>query len=157
MRLSEENKNNLNENFLYKKEPDKNKHYLSGAYWCKNWTFKVEFWESGKVVMRDTYWGSCGDCNYIEVTDENINDFEFVFDFREVVRVQDNVVNEYDPNDLYYVATDSGGYSCGKLYWRNKNTEKSKTLQIEKKKEEIRSLKHKLERAERELKEMLEA
>jgi len=80
-----------------------------------------------------------------------INDFEFIFDFREVKRIYDDETNEYNDEDLFRVAIDSGGYSCGHLYWVNKNTKKSMDLLIYKKKSEIKSLKNDLKWAEQDL------
>ena len=104
--------------------------------------------------MLDTYFNSWNS-HKIEVTDENIDEFEVVFDFREVKRIHDSEVNEYNKEDLYRIATDSGGYSCGRLYWVRKDTEKSKDLIINKKKEEIESLKRQLRWAEDTLERML--
>lgn len=156
MKLSKENYDKLNTNFLYKKEPTINNNFsvgtTPGTYHCKNWTFRVSKYEDGKAYMNDTYFN---DSNSYEVTDENINDFEFIFDFNEVKRINDYEYDEYNEHDLYRVATNSGGYSCGKLYWVNKDAPKSKRLLIEKKEQEIRSLKNKLEWAENDLERLL--
>jgi hypothetical protein len=158
MVLSQENYDRLNINFLYKKEPVVDESYhigsIPGTYWCKNWTFRVKKLENGKAFMYDTYWNSFD--HSIEVIDENIDEFEVVFDFREVRQIYDSEVNEYNEEDLYRVATDSGGYTCGKLHWIKKGTEKSKDLLIKKKRDEIESLKLKLEWAERDLEKLME-
>jgi len=150
MSLSKENYDKLNENFLYKKEPIiDNSFYVgntSGTYHCKNWTFKVSKYKNGKAYMNDTYFGDGR-----ELTDENIDEYEFIFDFEEVKRIHDNESNEYNEEDLYRVATDSGGYSCGHLYWVNKETKKNRDLLIDKKKEEIRCLQRDLKWAEQDL------
>jgi len=152
MTLSKENYDKLNTNYLYKKEPVTIDHSLyigrtPITYHCKNWTFKVYKYDDGKAYMRDTDFNDAG----IQVTDENIDEFKFVFDFREVKQIHDSHSNEYNEEDLYYVATNSGGYSCGGCYWVNKNTKESKELLIGKKKREIGSLKNKLEWAENDL------
>lgn len=156
--LSKENYDKLNENYLYKREPIirepiiDNSFYVGntpGTYHCKNWTFKAHKYENGRVFMNDTYFG---DNNRFEVTDNNINDFEFVFDFREVRKIRDSENDEYNEEDLYYVATDSRGYSCGGCYWIKKDTKKSKELLIKKKKLEIKSLENHLKWAEDDLK-----
>ena len=152
--LSKENYDKLNENFLYSKDPDKNKNYLGGAYWCRNWTFKVCKLDTGKAFMYDTYWSSASE-DYIEVTDENINDFKFIFDFREVIKIRDTDIDEYDISDLICAATDSGGMTCGHNHWIKKGALKSNKLLIEKTEKEIERLKRKLANAERYLK-MLE-
>jgi hypothetical protein len=144
--LSRENFDKLNENFLYKNEP---KPYNRDKFWCRNWTFKVDKYSDGRAYMLDTYYGDWDSA--IEVTDENLNDFEFVFDFREVKQLRDSEVDEYDRDSLFYVATDSGGYNCGGCYWTKKDIKKSKQLLIDKKKNEIESLKSKLKWAEQDL------
>lgn len=151
MSLSKENYDKLNENYLYKKEPAKREQY---TYHCKNWTFKVHKYENGDVHMFDTYFDSW-DSHTIQVTDENIDEFEVVFDFREVKRISDSEVDEYKEEDLYCAATSSGGYSCGKLHWIKKDAVKSKDLLINKKKEKIESLKRQLEWAEGDLERLL--
>jgi hypothetical protein len=147
--LSKENYDKLDENYLYKKEPKRDGEY---TYWCKNWTFKVRK-RDGNAWMYDTYFDSWDSA--IEVTDNNINEFEIVFDFREVKRIPDSSVDEYNEEDLYRAATDSGGYSCGKLYWIKKDAVKSKDLLISKKQYEIESLKRKLKWAEDELERLM--
>lgn len=154
--LSEENYNKLNENFLYKKAPkrDPNEMYIGCipiSYWCKNWTFKVKKY-NGKALMYDTYWST--QKNYIEVTDNNINDFKVIFDITKVKQTLKEIVDEYNKEDIFCVAIDSGGISYPKYFVR-KEAKKSKELQIEKKKEEIRKLKYKLENIERELNELI--
>jgi len=150
MKLSKGNRDKLNINYLYKKTPIiDNSFYIgqtSATYHCKNWTFKVQKYGNGKIYMRDTYFN---DSNHsYEITDDNINDFEFIFDFREVKRIHDSEYDEYNESDIFRVATNSGDYSCGRLYWVNKDAVKSNILLIEKKEQEIRSLKNKLEYAE---------
>jgi hypothetical protein len=150
--LSKENYDKLNENYLYKKESIRKDTYTD-TYWCKNWTFKV-YKRDGKATMLDTYFNSW-DSHRIQVTDENINEFEVVFDFTEVKRINDYERDEYNEGDLYRVATDSGGYSCGKLYWVKKDILKSKDLIINKTKKEIESLKRQVQWAENNLERML--
>jgi len=153
MTLSKENYDRLNENYLYKTEPIIRESF-SDTYWCKNWTFKVHKCKDGRVFMLDTFYNSW-DSHKIQITDKNINDFEVVFDFREVKRINDSETNEYNEEDLYRVATNSGGYSCGKLYWVNKDAIKSKELLIKKAKQEIESLKQQLRWAEGDLERLL--
>jgi hypothetical protein len=153
--LSKENYDKLNENYLYKKEPIINNSYYIGqtpaTYHCKNWTFKVVKYKDGRAYMRDTYF----DDTYCEVTDENIKEFEIVFDFTEVKRISNYEKDEYKEEDLFRVATDSGGYSCGKLYWVKKDTQKCKDLIVNKQKEEVESLKRQLKWSEDTLERML--
>lgn len=153
--LSKENYDKLNENILYKKEPtyDPKESYIGCipvSYWCKNWTFRVKK-HDGKAFMVDTYWSTQE--TFTEITDENINDFEVVFDMTEVMMISKECIDEYKEEDVFCVAIDSGGISYPKYFVR-RDAKKSRELQIEKKKEEIRRLKSKLEWAERELKEL---
>jgi len=103
--------------------------------------------------MCDTYWTTQG--NYIEVTDKNISEFEVILDMNKVKMISKESSDEYDTEDVFCVAIDSGGITYPK-YFVKKNANKSRAKQIEKKEEEIRKLKHKLEWAERELKELTE-
>lgn len=155
MTLSKENYDKLNTSYLYKKEPIINNSFYVGrtsaTYHCKNWTFKVYKYDDGRAYMRDTYFNDAG----IQVTDENINEFKFVFDFREVRKISDSHVNEFAEEDLYFVATDSGGYSCGGCNWIKKNAKESKHLLIKKKEREIESLKNQLQWAENDLERLL--
>lgn len=155
MLLSKENYNKLNENYLYKREPIIRGNWIGyDVYHCKNWTFRVRKFENGTAYMVDTYFNSL-DSHYIEITNENINDFEIVFNFNDVKRIRDGEENEYNKEELFHVATDSGGYSCGNLYWVKRDAKKSKQLMINKKKKEIESLKRKLEWAEDDLKRIM--
>jgi len=137
IKLSKENYEKLNENFLYEKKPIIDNSFsvgtISGTYHCRNWTFRM-FKKDGRVFSSDTYFNY----RYEEITDENINDYEKVFDFREVERVNDDSFGEYDREDLFYVATNSGGYTCGNLWWKKKSTKKNKLLVIHKKEEKIK-------------------
>jgi len=155
--LSKENYNKLNENILYKLEPKRNpeESYIGCipmSYWCRNWTFRVQK-GNDRAIMCDTYWTTQG--NYIEVTDKNISEFEVILDMNKVKMISKESSDEYDTEDVFCVAIDSGGITYPK-YFVKKNANKSRAKQIEKKEEEIRKLKHKLEWAERELKELTE-
>jgi len=160
MNLSKENYDKLNENYLYKTEPIIDNSFsvgtTPGTYHCKNWTFKVHKFDDGKAYMYDTYFNSW-DSHKIEVTDKNIGDFVVVFDFNEVKRINDSEIDEYNQEDLFRVATGSGGYSCGKLYWVKKDAQKSKELLINKAEEKVKSLKRQLEWAEDDLKKLLKS
>jgi len=122
-------------------------------YHCRNWTFKCHKWEDKNgyyANMNDTYFGDTA----IKVTNQNIDKFEIVFDCREVEKT--NCPEEYDDNDLFHAATDSGGYSCGRLDWVRKCAKKSKEKLIYKTKNEIESAKRQLKSAERELQELID-
>lgn len=149
--LSKEIYDHLNTNLLYKTEP---RNRDAHTYHCKNWTFRVHKCDDNTAWMIDTYFNSW-DSHRIQVTDDNFKSFEIVFDFRNVEKVRDSETDEYDDEDLIRVATDSGGYLCGHLYWKNRNTLKSKKKLIAKYEEEVRSAKYRLENAERNLNEIL--
>jgi len=152
--LSKKNYNQLDENFLYKKEPIIDNSFnivdTPGHYHCKNWSFTCKKLDDGRVFMLDTYFNSFNH-HHIEVTDENSHKFEKIFDFREVHKVGDSQADEYREADLFCVATGSGGYSCGGLYWVKNGAEKDLQLQIDKQEKEIDYAKRDLAYKEREL------
>ena len=77
--LSKENEDNIIPSGLYKHEPDvklRGTLYSSNLYHCCNWTFKPTKMRDGTWRMRDTYWSSDG--FYIELTDENFEEFELI-------------------------------------------------------------------------------
>lgn len=154
--LSKENFDKLNENHLYKREPSKKYCISDDLYWCKNWIFKVKKYRDGRAVMKDTYYGDSMDSLTFEVTDENINDFEFIFDFREVEKVHKDDVCNYKDEDIFIVALGSGGWTYGKRYYKKKEINKSKKLQIENLEYEISKLETKLRYKKEELKRVLE-
>jgi hypothetical protein len=145
-KLSAENYALLNENYLYEKKPIIDNSFsvgtVPGTYHCRNWTFRC-YKREGKAYMVDTYRNSF-QYNTYEVTDNNIKEFNKVFDFREVAKISNASRDEYEESDKFYVATDSGGYSCGGLTWVKKNALKSQKLLIKKTKAEIESLENKL-------------
>jgi hypothetical protein len=100
--------------------------------------------------MCDTYFDSW-DSHVIQVTNKNIDEFEFVFDFREVERIHDSETDEYEQEDVTRVATGSGGYSCGRLHWIKKGTQKSLRSLIYKKKSEVEMLERSLKYAREDL------
>lgn len=124
--LSEENKKKLLDEpkALYRHKP-----YGSlasrtmGAYHCRNWIFTVRDGGDGRVYMIDTYYDDWD--SRIEVTDDNINDFEFLFRKGEYFRDTRYEYHLYNPEDVIKnVATDSGGYSCGSTTWIRKGAKK---------------------------------
>jgi len=150
IRLSKENYNKLDENFLYKRPPIINNSFsvgtVSGTYHCKNWTFKV-YKRDGRAWAADTYFGD----RYEELTDENFGLYEKVFDFREVKKIRDNERDEYEEKDIIVAATDSGGYSCGHICWVLNTAKKSQRLLIEKCKNKINSLENHIQWEKRDL------
>ena len=146
--LSIDNYNKIIKTGLYKKEPPKD--YYNDVYWCKNWSFKPKFSDSGKIYMCDTYFNNWE--NAIELTDKNFKEFEFVFDFELVKKISDSESDEYEKEDLFRIATNSGGYSCGNLYWVKKDAVKSNQKLIKKTLDRINFLKNEIEYEERRLK-----
>jgi len=142
--LSKENAEKLIKTGLYTHEPDKR--YRPSLFWdnlyhCFNWTFKVSHRESDDTwYMVDTYFGD----KYIELTDENFDEFEFLFDFNEVDKHSGKNIWEYDENDYWHVAIDSGGMYCGGKYFVKKGATKSKEKVLERIEGEIRSLERQL-------------
>ena len=143
--LSKENVEKIVKTGLYKHEPDKK--YRSSLYWdnmyhCFNWTFKVKHNENKDIwYMVDTYFND----KYIELTDENFDEFEFLFDFNEVDKHSGKNIWEYDDDDYWHVAVDSGGMYCGGKYFVKKGATKSKEKVLERIESEIRSLERQIE------------
>jgi hypothetical protein len=135
--LSKENKNKIVHTGLYRCEP--NKKYRSQLYWndmyhCSNWTFVVHHCESDDTwYMVDTYFND----KYIELTDENFDEFEFLFDFNEVEKHSGKNIYDYDENDWWHVATDSGGMRCGGKFYLKRNALPKKEKILNRLKEEI--------------------
>lgn len=128
MTLSKENFDSLNENFLYKKEPVIDNSFsvgtTPGTYHCKNWSFIIKKYDDGRAFIADTYFKD----HWQPITDENISNYEKVFDFRDVMKISDESANDYEDEDKYFVATGSGGYSCGGCNWVKKTAVKSARL-----------------------------
>ena len=109
MSLSKENREKLNPNILYRKGPDED---IEDPYWCRNWTFHYPDSKAEEVYMYDTYFDDRESA--ILVTDQNIDEFEIIFDFREVRRIKPSEVSQYDEEKVIHVATDS--FSIGYDY-----------------------------------------
>ena len=119
MSLSQENINKLCMTGLYKCEPvlewlpsfkrDK-------PYWCKNWTFRVYEYKD-RYYMGDTYWVS-GDDYPVELTDENFDKFELVFDFNDVEEFRGSYKQwlTYPDDQRWSVSIDSGGITNRKHF-----------------------------------------
>lgn len=143
--LSKENVEKLAKTGLYRHEPDKR--YRSSLFWdnmyhCFNWTFKVKHNEDKDTwYMVDTYFND----KYIELTDENFDEFGLLFDFNEVDKHTGKNIWEYDENDYWHVAVDSGGMYCGGKYFLRKGAVKSKEKVLERLQDEIRGLEWRLE------------
>ena len=90
-----------------------------------------------------------------KVTDENVGQFEKIFDFTEVRKIRDSESDEYDTEDLFWAATDSGGYSCGGCNWVKKDAKRSKSKLITKTNDEIASLERQLKWKKESLEQLL--
>jgi hypothetical protein len=103
--------------------------------------------------MVDTYWGG-GNGLVIELTDENYDEFELIFDFDEVKQI--NNPEDYEYEDVYHVAIDSGGIHCGGKYFINKNTKPSQQKLIQNCKGEIEFCEYRLSRLKKDLEKLID-
>lgn len=154
MSLSEENINKLCMTGIYRCDP-----VLSWIAWwrrdkpyhCINWTFKVRKHDgSNKYYMYDTYW-STGDGLIVELTDENFDKFELLFDMNEVRKVSPTDFYDYNEEDRWHVALDSGGYQYSRHYYVRKDAKKNKKIQLERLSQELESLKNQVKWKEDEI------
>lgn len=141
-------------NGLYCHKPERKYSRHDDLYWCQNWTFKPYVY-SNRLYMRDTYW--IGDGLTIEVTENNIDEFELLFNFDDVRQVKVNNIWEFgeENKDWWVVAVDSGGIYCPKQYIRI-GTTRNKEMVINRKKEEIKDLQRQINNIENEI-ELIEA
>ena len=86
----------------------------SDPYYCMNWTFRPAKSSDGKIQMVDTYYGD----KSIEVTEENRDLFELVFDFNDVNLYgrTSPAENGYKEEDYYRVAIGSGSMTERKYF-----------------------------------------
>lgn len=153
--LSQKNINKIVKTGLYTHEPDKR--YRGSVFWdnmyhCFNWTFRVvQGKDPDQWYMVDTYF----DDKYIELTDENFDEFELLFDFNEVNKHSGKNIYEYDESDWWHVALDSGGMSCGGKYFVRKGAVKKKNRVLKRLEDEIGYLEQKLENKKRDYKKVL--
>lgn len=147
--LSQSNIDKLNMNGLYSLPPDEKYRgslHRSDLYHCCNWTFKPRIDREGNYRMVDSYWSFMQDSLQIMLTDENFDQFSFIFDLDEVIQLKESQTSKYDK--VYHVATDSGGLRYAK-YYIDKNAKKSKSLIL-------KELERKIDECERELNYMKE-
>lgn len=145
--LSQENIEKINMRGLYKHEPDRKYSRHNDLYWCQNWTFTPKKSERDGIVkyyMVDTYWSS-GDGLCIELNNDNISEFNLIFDFDCVKAHNGNNIYDYNEEDYYHVAIDSGGMYCGGKYFINKDAIKNKEKVLNRLENEIESVKKDLE------------
>ena len=161
MGLSKENEEKLRPNGLYRCEPVLDwiaSYKRDTPYHCMNWTFRpvMRTDKDGNTewYMEDTYW-SCGGGLTVKLTDENFDKFEFVFCFDEVSCVKASVFYDYDEEDRFDVAVDSGGLVY-KGYFVKKGSKPNKNLQIERLQRELDMLRSKASYLEGEIKRLKE-
>ena len=155
--LSQKNIDKLHMNGLYTCDPVLEwlpSYRRDTPYWCKNWTFRVRKSKSGKYYMHDTYW-STGDEHPVELTDDNFDNFKFLFDFDDIQYInsyEDYI--EYPKEDRWNVAINSGGKGYPKYVVR-KGAKKVKQRVIDRLENHINYLKHELELSERSLEKVI--
>lgn len=153
--LSEENINKLCMTGIYHCDP-----VLSwieswrrdNPYHCINWTFKVYMYdEYSKIYMRDTYWSGGGGLS-IKLTDENFDKFNLLFDMNDVHRVSPPDFYDYNEEDRWHIALDSGGYQFSKYYFVRNGAKKNKDILLERLYRELDSLERQVEIKKEEIK-----
>ena len=121
-------------------------------YHCINWTFRVYMYdEYNKIYMRDTYW-SGGSGLSVELTDENFDKFELLFDMNEVHKVNPPDFYDYNEEDRWHLALDSGGYRFSKHYYVRRGAKKNKEVLLERLNRELESLRSQVRWKEEEIK-----
>lgn len=149
--LSQSNIDKLHMKGIYQCEPILSwlpSYKRDNPYWCKNWTFKVRL-RDGKYYMYDTYW--TGDDHPVELTDENFEQFHYLFDLDDIMYVNEySRWIEYPPEDRWCVGLDSGGNTM-KKYVVRKGAKKIKEKVIERLQRDIDYLKSELASKERRL------
>lgn len=158
MNLSQENINKLCMTGIYHCDPVPSwieSWRRDNPYHCINWTFKVQKYEQyDKYYMCDTYW-SGGSGLRVELTDENFNRFKLLFDMDEVHKVSPPDFYDYDEEDCWHVALDSGGYQYSKHYYVKNGAEKSKEKLLNRLNRELESLKRQVKCKEEEIAKVL--
>ena len=125
-------------------------------YHCINWNFKVrKYDESNKYYMYDTYWSGTGGLT-IELTDENFDKFEFLFDINDVHKVSPPDFWDYNEEDRWHLALDSGGYQFSRYYFVRNGAKKNSEILLERLNRELDSLKRQVKDKEEEIKKALE-
>ena len=122
-------------------------------YHCINWNFKIRKYETSKgdkYYMCDTYWSGCEGLK-VELSDKNFDKFELLFDMNEVHRVNPPDFWDYDEEDRWHIALDSGGYQFSKHYYVRKGAKKNKEVLLERLNRELESLKSQVRWKEEEI------
>ena len=114
--LSQENIDKLHMSGIYQCKPVLEwlpEYKRDRPYWCRNWTFRC-YRGGNKYYMYDTYW-STGDNYPIELTDDNFDKFEYLFDLDQIQYVNDySRWIEYPEEDRWIAPLDSGGITYSK-------------------------------------------
>ena len=125
-------------------------------YHCINWTFRVRKYDDPeRYYMVDTYWSGCEGLK-VELTDEKFEKFELLFDMNDVRKVSPPDYYDYDEEDRWHIALDSGGYRYSKYYFVRKDAKKNKDIQLERLNAELESLKRQVVIKEDEIKRVME-
>ena len=124
-------------------------------YHCINWNFKVRHYEEKDLYyMVDTYWTGC-DGLRVELTDKNFDKFELLFDMNDVHKVSPPDFWDYNEEDRWHIALDSGGFQFSKHYYVRKGAKKNKKVLLERLNREIESLKNQVKWKEEEIAKIL--
>ena len=106
--------------------------------------------EYNKIYMRDTYW-SGGSGLSVELTDENFDKFELLFDMNEVHKVNPPDFWDYNEEDRWHIALDSGGYRFSNHYYVRKGAQKNKEVLLERLDRELDNLRRQVRCKEEEI------
>lgn len=141
--LSKENAEKVIFTGLYRCKPSK-KYCHGDMHWCRNWTFRlVCIVEKDEWYMIDTYSNK-----KIELTDDNFDEFKLVFDFKDVNEYKGpkERISDYNENDYFIEAVDSGGWSYPRMFVKN-GARKNKEHVLERLNNEVNTLEWQLKRA----------
>lgn len=145
--LSQENREKLVMSGLYKCKPQLDwieSFRRDNPYHCINWIFKPSYRkDTDTYYMKDTYWGDKG----FELTDENFNKFELIFDFNDVEQYKGQHPEDYDEENIYCVAIGSGGWQYDRKYFIKKCIEPNREKVLQRLREEIDSAERNLKYA----------
>lgn len=152
--LSLELKSQINFNGIYVCDPVTNwlpSYKRNDPYHCINWTFRAE--ERGEdVYMVDTYWAT--DAFRVKLTDENFSMFKLLYDRNEVTQISLSEVPDYDDEDIFHVALDSGGYQYSKYYFKKIGAKKNKEKVLDRLYSELKGVESRAEYLKRKISEI---
>lgn len=156
--LSQENIDKLCMTGLYRHEPDPKYRWLifknQLSHHC-NWVFEIDYnTYEDKFQMVDNYWND-GSGLRIDLTDDNINEFELIFDTKEVATDYGNHILDYDESDRFCVVIGSGGTQFGRKWFIKKDAKKNKDNVVSRLNDEIKSLESELLRKKQTLEETI--